>query len=33
LINVFLEMQYTAKEWLDRAKENGIEIPKHWTEE
>jgi hypothetical protein len=33
LINVFLEMRYTANEWLDRAKENGVAIPKHWTEE
>lgn len=33
LLNVFVEMRYTVNEWIERAKENGIAIPAHWTEE
>lgn len=33
LLNVFVELRFTVDEWIARAKENGIEIPKHWTEE
>lgn len=33
LLNVFVEMRYTANEWIERAKENGIVIPLHWSDE
>jgi hypothetical protein len=33
LLAVFQELKYTVNEWLDRAKESGIEIPKHWDED
>ena len=33
LVDVFVEMRYTVNEWIARAKENGIEIPLHWSDE
>ncbi len=30
LITVFQELKYTVDEWLTRAKDNGVVVPKHW---
>ena len=30
LLSVFQELKYTVDEWLTRAKDKGVVVPKHW---